>query len=72
MHKYIGEVGGSSLSALGELIPSLTDNDLLKISKQKKNTDGSREFMAILNDNIKIPFTSLVTPFQRSYYGGGA
>ena len=72
VHKYIGEVGGSSLSALGELIPSLTDNDLLKISRQKKNTDGSREFMAILNDNIKIPFTSLVTPFQRSYYGGGA
>ena len=71
VHKYIGEIDGKSLDTIGSLVPALTDNNLLVISQFKKYADGSRPFMAVVNDNIKIPFISIVTPFQSSYYGGG-
>lgn len=71
VHKYIGEIDGTSLDTLKSLVPCLNERDLLIISKFKKGADGARSFMAIINDAIKIPFNSIVTPFQSSYYGGG-
>lgn len=72
VHKYIGEIDGSSLDTLMRLIPALNEHDIALISQFKKEADGSRPFMAVINDNVKIPFTSIVSPYQREYYAGGA
>lgn len=72
VHKYIGQIDGKSISSIKYLVPVLNDYDLSVITKFKKGKNQEREFMAVINDKDKIPFTSIVTPFQRGYYGGGA
>lgn len=71
VHKYIGEIDGTSLSSVKALIPCLSEHDLQVIRSFRKGADGERQFMGIINDSIKIPFTSILTDLQKQYYGGG-
>lgn len=72
VHKFIGEVDGKSLGTLKKLIPALNDDDIQIINSFEEAPDGTRQFMGIFNNKEKVPFKSIVSKFQREYYGGGA
>lgn len=70
-NKFIGITEGKSLQTLPKLISGLNENDMRIVSGFRKGEKGERSFFVIDDQKRKIVMTSIVTPYQRKYFGGG-
>lgn len=69
---FIGKLDGDSLQKLPDAIPVITKRDANIISKFKKGANGERSFLLKDDSDHKTVFTSIIEPFERTYFGGGA
>ncbi|MEG0978037.1 MAG: DUF87 domain-containing protein [Erysipelotrichaceae bacterium] len=70
-NKFIGKTNGKSLNTLPNLVKQINENDVIIISTFEKGDNDERSFFVCDDGGRKIIMTSIVSNFQRAYFGGG-
>lgn len=70
--KIIGSVDGESASKLIDLIPEFSKQDEKIVTGFKKGSNGERSFLVVDDQKRKTRITTIISLFERSFFGGGA
>lgn len=70
--KIIGSVDGESAAKLTELIPEFNAYDSKLVTDFRKGENGERSFLVVDDQKRKTMITTLITKYERSFFGGGA
>ncbi len=71
-NKVIGNISGTTVSRILELVEVLNERDCIQLSELVKGVHGERQFLFCDASNIKYWVTTLVTEKQKEYFLGGA
>lgn len=71
-NKIIGKIDGDSATKLIELIPEFSKQDEKIVTGFRKGANGERSFLVVDDQKRKTRITTLISRFERSFFGGGA
>lgn len=71
-NKIIGKIDGDSAGKLVGLIPEFCERDSHIVTGFKKGANGERSFLVVDDQKRKTRITTIISKFERGFFGGGA
>lgn len=71
-NKIIGKIDGDSATKLIDLIPEFTERDKNIVTGFRKGAKGERSFLVVDDQKRKTKMTTIISKYERNYFGGGA